>query len=194
MWKLWLHVALLFVMLVVVGLMTRWATQVVSCMRGHLGKPWCHGRCELLVWVLVHGVSHASRRRQDTRTSWLHSHCLLALRSWDAHWGLDELSANSYPGESNRLGTGQARVTAGWASYFASLLLRTRHVQVRWGMWRTLGAHEDQVMAVFVCVQSQYHAESSRQRGRNMCECDPTQTSVCKARSLSQLSPSLAAS
>ena len=83
-------------MVVVVGLMTRCANQVVSCMHGHLdmlvGSPWCHGRCGLLVLVLVHGVSHASRRRQDTRTSWLHSHSLLALRSWEAHVGFDELS------------------------------------------------------------------------------------------------------
>jgi len=96
MWKLWLHVALLFVMLVVVGITPRCAIQVVSCMHGHLdmlmGSPWCHGRCGLLVLVLVHGVSHASRCRQDTHTSWLHSHCLIALRSWEAHWGFDELS------------------------------------------------------------------------------------------------------
>ena len=48
MWKCWLHVALLCVMLVVVGIMTRCANQVVSCMHGHLdtmGNPWCHGRC-----------------------------------------------------------------------------------------------------------------------------------------------------
>ena len=36
MWKLWLHVALLCVMLVVVGIMTRCAIQVVSCTHGHL--------------------------------------------------------------------------------------------------------------------------------------------------------------
>ena len=58
MWKLWLHVALLCVMLVCVGLMTRGVNQVVSSMRGHLdmlmGHPWHHGRCGLLVLVLGH--------------------------------------------------------------------------------------------------------------------------------------------
>ena len=58
MWKLWLHVALLCVMLVVVGLMTRGVNQVVSSMHGHLdmlmGHPWHHGRCGLLVLVLGH--------------------------------------------------------------------------------------------------------------------------------------------
>ena len=58
MWKLWLHVALLCVMLVFVGLMTRGVNQVVSSMRGHLdmlmGHPWHHGRCGLLVLVLGH--------------------------------------------------------------------------------------------------------------------------------------------
>ena len=91
-----LHVALLCVLLVVVGLMTRCATQVVLCMHGHLGmlmgNPWCHARCGILVLVLVHGVSHASICRQDTHTTWLHSHCLIALRSWEAHWGFDALS------------------------------------------------------------------------------------------------------
>ena len=29
---------------------------------------------------------------RHTHTSWLHSHCLLALRSWEAHWGFDVLS------------------------------------------------------------------------------------------------------
>ena len=82
-------------MLVVVGLMTRCANQVVSCMRGHLDMlmetmvPW---KVWTLVLVLVHGVSHASRGRQYALTSWLHSHCLLALKSWEAHWGFDELS------------------------------------------------------------------------------------------------------
>ena len=48
--------------------------------------------------------------------------------------------------------TGQARVRASRASGFASLLLSTRHAQVRWGMgmWRTLGAHEDLVMPVLL--------------------------------------------
>ena len=63
-------VALLCVMLVVVGIMTRCAIQVVSCIHGHLdmlmGSPWCHGRCGRLVLVLMHGVSHAPRCRQDT--------------------------------------------------------------------------------------------------------------------------------
>ena len=58
MWKFWLHVALLCVMLVVVGLMTRCVNQVVSSMHGHLdmlmGHPWHHGRCGLLVLVLGH--------------------------------------------------------------------------------------------------------------------------------------------
>ena len=85
MWMLWLHVALLCATLVVVGIMTRCAVQVVSCMRGHLdmlmGKPWCHGRCGRLVFGAVHGVSHAYRCRQDKNTTWLHSHCLIALRS-----------------------------------------------------------------------------------------------------------------
>jgi hypothetical protein len=58
MWKFWLHVALLCVMLVVVGLMTRCVNQVVSSMHGHLdmlmGHPWRHGRCGLLVLALVH--------------------------------------------------------------------------------------------------------------------------------------------
>ena len=53
-----MHVALLCVMLVVVGLMTRCVNQVVSSMRGHLdmltGHPWRHGRCGLLVLVLGH--------------------------------------------------------------------------------------------------------------------------------------------
>ena len=83
-------------MLVLVGLMTRCVTQVFFCMHGHLdmlvGNPWCHGRCGRLVLVLAHGVSHACICRQDTHTSWLHSHCILALRSWEAHWGFDELS------------------------------------------------------------------------------------------------------
>ena len=60
MWKLWLHVALLCVMLVVVGLRTRGVNQVVSSMRGHLdmlmGHPWHHGRCGLLVLVLGHAA------------------------------------------------------------------------------------------------------------------------------------------
>ena len=126
-----------------------------------------------------------------THTSWLHFHCLIALRSWEAHWGLDELSENHIQVNSTDWAqVGQESKHVGQVS-FASLLLSTRHVQVRWGMWRTLGA---QVMTVLMCVQSPYHAESSRQRGRNMCECDPTQTGVCTARSFSQLSPSLAAS
>ena len=56
MWKLWLHVSLLCVMLVVVGIMTRCAIPVVSCMHGHLdmlmGNPWFRGKCGLLVSVL----------------------------------------------------------------------------------------------------------------------------------------------
>ena len=43
-------------MLVVVGIMTRCAIHVVSCVHGHLdmlmGNPWCHGRCGLLVLAL----------------------------------------------------------------------------------------------------------------------------------------------
>ena len=84
--------------MVVAGLMTRCANQVFSRTHGHLdmlmGNPWCHGRCGLLVLVLAHGVSHASSSRQDTHTSWLHSHCLLALRPQEAHWGFDDLSEN----------------------------------------------------------------------------------------------------
>ena len=83
------------------------------CTRGGVGL--C-GRCGRLVLALAHGVSFASRCRQDTYTAWLHSHCLLALRSWEAHLGFDELSKHHYPGESNRLGTSRARVRAGWAS------------------------------------------------------------------------------
>ena len=96
MWKCRLHVALLCAMLVVLGLITRCAAPVVSCMHGHLdmlmGNPRCRGRRGLLVLVLVHGVSRASRSRQDTRAPWLHSHCLLALKSREARWGFGDLS------------------------------------------------------------------------------------------------------
>ena len=27
-----------------------------------------------------------------THTTWLHSHCVIALGSWEARWGFDELS------------------------------------------------------------------------------------------------------
>ena len=51
MWKFWLHVALLCVKLVVVGIMTRCAIQVVSCMHGHLdmlmGSTRSNGMCGL---------------------------------------------------------------------------------------------------------------------------------------------------
>jgi hypothetical protein len=75
MWKYWLHVAMLRVMLVVVGIVTRCAMQVVSCMRGHLdmlmGNPWCHGRCGLLVLVLCMAyLMHLDAT--NTHTSWLH--------------------------------------------------------------------------------------------------------------------------
>ena len=100
-----------------VGIMTRCAIQGVSCMHGHLdtliGSPWCHGACGFLVLVFCMCMAYLIHLDAvKTHTTWLHSHCLLALRAGEAHWGFDELST-SYPGESNRLGTGRARVRAG---------------------------------------------------------------------------------
>ena len=121
-------------MLVIVGLVRRCANQVVSCVHGHLGmlvgNHWCHGRCGLLVLVLVHGVSHAPRCRQDTHTSWLHSHCILALRSWEVHWGFDEVSEiHSQVNPTDWAQVGQESKQVGQVSL--PIFLSTRHVQGR---------------------------------------------------------------
>ena len=59
---------------------------------GHAdGKPMVSWNVWTVGLGVVHGVSHASRCRQDTHTTRFHSHCIIALRSWEAHWGFDEL-------------------------------------------------------------------------------------------------------
>ena len=60
---------------------------------GHAdGKPIVSWKVWTFGLGAVHGVAHASRCRQDTHTSRLHSRCLIALRSWEAHWVFDALS------------------------------------------------------------------------------------------------------
>ena len=82
-------------MLVVVGLMTRCANQAVSRMHGHLDMLMgSHGAMEcvdFLVLMLVRGVSHASRCRQDTHVvvAFPLFYCIEVM---EAHWGFDELS------------------------------------------------------------------------------------------------------
>ena len=105
-------------LVVVVGLMTRCANQVVSCMHGHLdmliGNPWCHGWCGLLVLCMVY-LTHLDAA--NTHTTWLHSHCRIALRSWEAHWGfagLSEIHIQVTP--TDRAQVGQASKQVGQVS------------------------------------------------------------------------------
>jgi hypothetical protein len=86
--KCWLHVALLCVMLVVVGIITRCAIQFVSCMHGHLDMLMGNRLLVLVLCMAYLMILDAVK----TLTTWLHSHCLIALRSWEAHCSFDELS------------------------------------------------------------------------------------------------------
>ena len=150
-----------------------------------MGNPWCHGRCGLLVLVLVHGVSHASRCRQYTHVmvACPLPSCIEVMGGALGALNCLKLISRCVQQIGHTSGKSQSKL----GKLVCIFLLSARHAQGRWGMWRTLVAHADQVMTVLMCVQSPYDAESSHQRGRTTRACDPTQTGVRTARSLSQL-------
>ena len=117
-----------------------------------------------MVLLLVHGVSHASRCRQYTHATWLHSHCIIALMSWEAHLGFDELSESHIevnPTDWAQVGQESQQVWQVSLHLFSSVP----------GMCKIdgdvahIGCPPEQVMTVLMCVQSPYHAESSREKG-----------------------------
>ena len=122
-----------------------------------------------------------------THTTRLHSHCLLALRSWEAHWGFDALSEihiqvnptdwAQVSQESKQVGQVSLHLSPQDQACANEMMGDVAHI----GCPRRPG-HD----SIGVCsVAVSWSILTSE--GRNTRACDPTQTGACTARSLSQL-------